>query len=48
VLELAEPWANRRIHLATACGCEFHPATEVLIEQLRTRPVNENALTQDR
>ncbi|WP_228835114.1 LysR substrate-binding domain-containing protein [Nocardia abscessus] len=47
-LDLAEPWAERRIHLATARGREFSPATKVLIEQLLTRPIDENELAQDR
>ncbi|MFD4433871.1 LysR substrate-binding domain-containing protein, partial [Nocardia sp. NPDC058497] len=32
VLDFAEPWAERRIHLATARGHGFSPATKILIE----------------
>ncbi|MEU1997677.1 LysR family transcriptional regulator [Nocardia gamkensis] len=47
VLDLAEPWAERRIHLATARGRESSPATKILIEQLLTRPVDEDELADD-
>ncbi|MEV0075354.1 LysR substrate-binding domain-containing protein [Nocardia neocaledoniensis] len=48
MLELAEPWAERRIHLATARGREFSPAAKVLIEQLLTRPIDQDELTPGR
>ncbi|WP_097243830.1 hypothetical protein [Nocardia amikacinitolerans] len=45
---LSEKVAQRRIHLATARGREFRPATKVLIEQLLTRPIDEDERTPDR
>ncbi|MEV0064189.1 LysR family transcriptional regulator [Nocardia sp. NPDC050718] len=41
VLELAEPWAERRIHLATARGRDFGPAAKILVEQLLTPPADD-------
>jgi DNA-binding transcriptional LysR family regulator len=43
VLELAEPWALRRIHIATALGREQNPITGALIRQLLDRPGDEPA-----
>jgi DNA-binding transcriptional LysR family regulator len=43
VLELAEPWAGRRIHIATARGRELNPITRALIKQLLDRPRDEPA-----
>ncbi|MFI9637056.1 LysR family transcriptional regulator [Nocardia sp. NPDC051929] len=34
VLDLDEPWAERRIHLATPRGRELGPSTELLVEHL--------------
>ncbi|MGQ7937615.1 LysR family transcriptional regulator [Paraburkholderia sp. D1E] len=41
VRELAEPWAGRRIHIATARGRELNPITRALIKQLLDRPRDE-------
>ncbi len=38
VLELDEPWAVRRIHLATPSGRAQSPATQAFIQQLLLRP----------
>lgn len=38
VLELAEPWAVRRIHIATARGREQNPIVRALVKQLLDRP----------
>lgn len=38
VLELAEPWAERKIHIATAHGRRPSPAGQALMEQLLDRP----------
>ncbi|WP_028206081.1 LysR family transcriptional regulator [Paraburkholderia nodosa] len=38
VLEFAEPWAVRHIHVATARGRELNPITSALIRQLLDRP----------
>jgi DNA-binding transcriptional LysR family regulator len=38
VLEFAEPWAVRSIHIATARGRELNPITRTLIGQLLDRP----------
>jgi DNA-binding transcriptional LysR family regulator len=38
VLELAEPWALRRIHIATARGRDQNPIVRALIKQLLDRP----------
>ncbi|WP_322050145.1 LysR family transcriptional regulator [Paraburkholderia bannensis] len=43
VLELAEPWAVRHIHIATARGRELNPLASALIRQLLDRPRNEVA-----
>ncbi|MFJ4031354.1 LysR family transcriptional regulator [Streptomyces griseoluteus] len=41
VLELAEPWAVRRVHLATARGRTLSPAARGLVRQLLDRPGRE-------
>lgn len=41
VMELAEPWAVRRIHIATARGREQGPIARALIRQLLDRPAGE-------
>ena len=41
VLEFAEPWAVRDIHIATARGRELNPLASVLIKQLLDRPRDE-------
>ncbi|VWB12944.1 LysR family transcriptional regulator [Burkholderia lata] len=38
VLELAEPWAVRRVQVATARGRELNPIARALIEQLLDQP----------
>ncbi|MBN3769464.1 MULTISPECIES: LysR family transcriptional regulator [Burkholderia] len=38
VVELAEPWAVRRIHIATARGREPNPIVRALVKQLLDRP----------
>ncbi|MGW4563787.1 LysR family transcriptional regulator [Streptomyces sp. NPDC004561] len=38
VLELAEPWAVRKIHVATARGRTLSPAARALVKQLFDRP----------
>jgi len=38
VLELAEPWAVRRVQVATARGREMNPIARALIQQLLERP----------
>ncbi|WP_025597782.1 LysR family transcriptional regulator [Burkholderia sp. WSM2230] len=43
MLELAEPWAGRRIHIATARGRELNPIARALIKQLLDRPRDEPA-----
>jgi DNA-binding transcriptional LysR family regulator len=43
VLELAEPWAVRRIHIATARGRTPNPATRALMQQLLDQPREESA-----
>ena len=40
VIDLAEPWAERRIHLATAHGRGPSPAGRALMEQLLDRPTS--------
>lgn len=41
VVELAEPWAERKIHIATAAGRRPAAACRALLEQLLDRPVDE-------
>ncbi|WP_409180762.1 LysR family transcriptional regulator [Amycolatopsis sp. VS8301801F10] len=41
VVELAEPWAERKIHLATAAGRRPAAACRALLEQLLDRPADE-------
>lgn len=41
VMELAEPWAVRRIHIATARGREQGPIARALIRQLLDRPAGD-------
>lgn len=41
VMELAEPWAQRRIHVATPRGRELGPAVRSLMQQLLTQPDEE-------
>ncbi|WP_312033683.1 MULTISPECIES: LysR substrate-binding domain-containing protein [unclassified Rhodococcus (in: high G+C Gram-positive bacteria)] len=48
VMELAEPWAVRRIHLATARGRALSPATRALVAQLLDRPLEEQAEPDER
>lgn len=43
VLEFAEPWAVRHIHIATARGRELNPLASALIRQLLDRPRTEAA-----
>ncbi|MDF3307394.1 LysR family transcriptional regulator [Rhodococcus sp. T2V] len=43
VMEFAEPWAARRIHLATAHGRGPSPAARALVTQLLDRPNEESA-----
>ncbi|MES2999529.1 MAG: LysR family transcriptional regulator [Pseudomonadota bacterium] len=38
VVDLAEPWANRTVHLATAAGRTPSPAARALVKQLLDRP----------
>ncbi|MFF1690154.1 MULTISPECIES: LysR family transcriptional regulator [unclassified Streptomyces] len=38
VVELAEPWAERKIHIATAHGRTQSPAARALVKQLLDRP----------
>ncbi|NMO03075.1 LysR family transcriptional regulator [Gordonia sp. TBRC 11910] len=45
VLELDEPWAVRRIHLATPTGRAQSPATQAFIAQLLARPDEEDGPT---
>lgn len=46
VLELAEPWAVRRIHLATARGRTPSPAARAFVKQLLDRPSEESETTE--
>ncbi|GHE83587.1 transcriptional regulator [Amycolatopsis deserti] len=41
VVELAEPWAERKIHLATAAGRRPGPVCRALVEQLLDRPADD-------
>ncbi|SFW88645.1 LysR family transcriptional regulator [Amycolatopsis australiensis] len=41
VVELAEPWAERKVHLATAAGRRPGPACRALMEQLLDRPADD-------
>ncbi|MDQ0382474.1 LysR family transcriptional regulator [Amycolatopsis thermophila] len=41
VIDLAEPWAERKIHLATAAGRRPGPACRALVEQLLDRPADD-------
>lgn len=41
VLDLDEPWAERRIHLATPRGREFGPAAKLFVEHLLATPTPE-------
>jgi DNA-binding transcriptional LysR family regulator len=43
VVELAEPWAERKIHIATAAGRQPGPACRALMEQLLDRPVDDRS-----
>ncbi|WP_433705325.1 LysR family transcriptional regulator [Paraburkholderia sacchari] len=43
VVELAEPWAVRHIHIATARGREMNPIASAMIRQLLDRPRDEAA-----
>ncbi|WP_434666103.1 LysR family transcriptional regulator [Paraburkholderia sp. A3BS-1L] len=44
VLELAEPWAVRRIHIATARGREQNPITNAFVSQLLDHPRGQPAV----
>ncbi|WP_194903601.1 LysR family transcriptional regulator [Catenulispora rubra] len=42
VVELAEPWAERRIHIATSAGRRPGPACRAFMEQLLDRPADDS------
>ncbi|MGW5570308.1 LysR family transcriptional regulator [Nocardia thailandica] len=45
VVELDEPWAERRIHLATPRRRELGPAAKLFIEHLLTEPASTDGIT---
>ncbi|MGW4350041.1 LysR family transcriptional regulator [Streptomyces sp. NPDC004690] len=47
VLELAEPWAVRKIHIATAHGRALSPAARAFLNQLLDRPGDHGAHRRD-
>ncbi|MGA4792146.1 LysR family transcriptional regulator [Nocardia sp. AB354] len=47
VLEFDEPWAVRRIHIATPSGRPTSPAAQAFVHQLSTRPAEDDAAVEE-